>query len=81
MNQVEPTPPARPDNLFGICHGVAATFGFDPVILRLLFLAAMLADFRAAVIGYAALGLLLAVSMALTGELRLRQRAGASLTS
>jgi phage shock protein PspC (stress-responsive transcriptional regulator) len=45
------------DDLLGICHATAQTFGFDPIVLRVLLMLGLLLDFEAAVLAYAVLGL------------------------
>ncbi len=49
--------PAHRDNLLGVCHALGGTFGFDPLILRLVLMLGLLLDFQAAVATYAVLGL------------------------
>jgi len=51
-----PTVPAR-DNLLGICHATAQTFGFDPILLRVALMLGLLLDFEAALVTYAVMGL------------------------
>ena len=48
------TAPQR-DNLLGVCHAIGRSFGFDPLFLRLAFIAAVLVDFETALAVYAAL--------------------------
>jgi phage shock protein C len=49
-------PSARPDNLFGICHAIGETFGFNPLLLRLALLVAVMLNAEIALLAYAVLG-------------------------
>lgn len=51
------TAPASRDNLIGICHTTAQTFGFDPLVLRVALMLGLLLDFEAALATYAVMGL------------------------
>ena len=61
---------ARDDTLLGVCAAIAEDFGFNPVLLRLLFGVGMLFNPVAAVAAYAAAGALVAVSRWLVPEPR-----------
>ena len=50
-NQTAPHAPH--DNLFGICHAIGETFGFNPLILRVSLLIAVMANAEATLIAYA----------------------------
>jgi len=54
-NQTAPAQSPR-DNLFGICHALGETFGFNPIYLRVALLAAVMLDAEAALIAYFAAG-------------------------
>jgi len=54
-NQTAPAQSPR-DNLFGICHALGETFGFNPLYLRIVLLAAVMANAEATVIAYFAAG-------------------------
>lgn len=73
--QTASAPAAKPDNLLGICHGLGELFGVDPLFLRLAFMAALLFDMEAAIVGYAVLGAMLLASAVLAG----RRTAGTTL--
>jgi phage shock protein PspC (stress-responsive transcriptional regulator) len=60
-NQTAPAQSPR-DNLFGICHALGETFGFNPIYLRVALLAAVMADAEATVIGYFAAGIAVLVA-------------------
>jgi phage shock protein PspC (stress-responsive transcriptional regulator) len=51
------TPAAARDNLLGICHATAQTFGFNPILLRVALMLGLLLDFEAAILTYAVMGL------------------------
>jgi phage shock protein PspC (stress-responsive transcriptional regulator) len=55
-NQTAPAQSPR-DNLFGICHALGETFGFNPLYLRVALLAAVMANAEATVIAYFAAGI------------------------
>lgn len=57
---------ATPDNLLGVCHAVGATFGFNPLCLRLLLLVGVMLNAEAALAAYAVLGIAVAASRLLT---------------
>jgi phage shock protein PspC (stress-responsive transcriptional regulator) len=46
-----------PDNLFGICHALGETFGFNPLFLRVALLIAVMANAEATLIAYFAAGI------------------------
>jgi phage shock protein C len=50
-NQTAPRP--QHDNLLGICHAIGETFGFNPLILRVSLLVAVMANAEATLIAYA----------------------------
>ena len=49
-NQTAPAP--QLENLFGICHELGTTFGFNPLYLRLALLAAVMVNPEATLIAY-----------------------------
>lgn len=53
---------AKPDNLLGICHAIGTAFGFNPLILRVGFVLAMLASPQYAMLTYAVLGVAVGVA-------------------
>jgi phage shock protein C len=61
---------ARDDTLLGVCAAIAEDFGFNPVLLRLLFGIGMLFSPFAAIAAYAGAGALVAASRWLVPEPR-----------
>ena len=61
---------ARDDTLLGVCAAIAEDFGFNPVLLRLLFGIGMLLNPVAAIASYAGAGAVVAVSRWLVPEPR-----------
>ena len=61
---------ARDDTLLGVCAAIAEDFGFNPVLLRLLFGVGMLLNPVAAIAVYAGAGSLVLVSRWLVPEPR-----------
>lgn len=45
------------DNLFGICHTLGETFGFNPIFLRIALLVTVMINAEAALIAYFAAGI------------------------
>lgn len=58
--------PARPDNLFGVCHAIGEAFGFNPIYLRLLVVLGLLLNFELALLIYAGAGIAVLVASLLT---------------
>ena len=54
-NQTAPS--AQHDNLLGICHAIGETFGFNPLILRVSLLIAVMANAEATLVAYAVGGI------------------------
>jgi len=50
------------DNLFGICHALGETFGFNPLYLRIALLVAVMADPQATLLAYFAAGIAVLVA-------------------
>jgi phage shock protein PspC (stress-responsive transcriptional regulator) len=50
------------DNLFGVCHALGETFGFNPLYLRVALLVAVTLDAEAALIAYFAAGVAVMVA-------------------
>jgi len=50
------------DNLFGICHALGETFGFNPLYLRIALLVAVIADAEATLLAYFAAGIAVLVA-------------------
>ena len=61
---------ARDDTLLGVCAAIAEDFGFNPVLLRILFGIGMLLSPFTAIGAYAAAGVLVLVSRRLVPEPR-----------
>ena len=76
------TSPAVPspqrDNLFGVCHAIAQTFGFDPLYLRLALMIGMLVNFPVAAAVYLLAGAVVLVAAGADRMLAPRPLAGAS---
>lgn len=54
-NQTAPAQNPR-DNLFGICHALGETFGFNPIYLRVAVLATVMLNAEVALIAYFSAG-------------------------
>lgn len=54
--------PLRSHTIFGVCEAIGEDFGFNPVWLRALFAAAVLASPTAAIGGYLTLGIVVLAS-------------------
>ena len=54
------------DNLFGICHALGETFGFNPLYLRIALLVAVMADPQATLLAYFAAGIAVLVAKLVT---------------
>jgi len=67
--------PAKPDNLFGICHALGESFGIDPLFLRLGFAGAFVIDFKIALAAYAAGGIAVAAGALLSRPWRRKANA------
>jgi len=67
--------PAKPDNLFGICHALGESFGINPLVLRLGFAGAFVVDFKMAVVAYAAGGVAVAAGALLSRPWRRKANA------
>jgi len=50
------------DNLFGICHAIGETFGFNPLYLRIALLLAVLVNAEDALLAYFAAGIAVLVA-------------------
>ena len=50
------------DNLFGICHALGETFGFNPLYLRIALLLAVLVNAEDALLAYFAAGIAVLVA-------------------
>ena len=50
-----PGAPPQRDNLLGVCHTIGESFGFDPLYLRVAFVASILVNFELALCVYVAL--------------------------
>ena len=50
------------DNLFGICHALGDTFGFNPLYLRIALLLAVMLNAEATLIAYFAAGVAVMVA-------------------
>jgi len=66
--------PAKPDNLFGICHALGESFGVDPLFLRLGFAGTFVIDFKVALVAYAVGGIAVAAGALFTRPWRRRAR-------
>ena len=71
--------PAKPDNLFGVCHTLGETFRFDPLYLRIAVALGLLVNFEVTVITYFAVGAAVLAATLLSGGRRGRQSGGGSL--
>jgi phage shock protein PspC (stress-responsive transcriptional regulator) len=60
-NQTAPAAAPR-DNLFGICHALGETFGFNPLYLRVVLLVAVMINAEAALGAYFAAGIAVMVA-------------------
>ncbi|WP_182912035.1 PspC domain-containing protein [Sphingomonas cavernae] len=60
--QVSRPSAAKEDNLFGVCAALGEDFGFNPLLLRIVLGASLLWNPVAVLGGYAAVGLVVAVS-------------------
>lgn len=60
-NQTAPVQSPR-DNLFGICHALGETFGFNPLYLRIALLVAVMLDAETALLAYFAAGIAVLVA-------------------
>lgn len=57
------TAPAAPrDNLFGICHALGETFGFNPLYLRIVLLIGVIVNPEVALGAYFAAGITVTVA-------------------
>ena len=63
---------ARDDTIFGVCEALGQDFGFDPVLLRLLFALGIFLNPAATAAAYAAGAALVALSRWLVPEPRRR---------
>lgn len=50
------------DNLFGVCHALGETFGFNPIYLRVALLIVVMLNAEAALIAYFAIGIAVTVA-------------------
>jgi phage shock protein PspC (stress-responsive transcriptional regulator) len=50
------------DNLFGICHALGETFGFNPLYLRIVLLVAVIVNPEVALIAYFSAGIAVMVA-------------------
>lgn len=57
MTATVTAPAPHRDNLLGVCHALGTTFGFDPLIPRVLLMLGLLLDFEAAIATYAVCGI------------------------
>lgn len=57
------------DNLLGVCHAIGESFGFDPLILRIVLMIGLLLDAEVAVAIYAACGVAVAVAALFTRQI------------
>jgi len=55
-------PAAARDNLFGICHALGETFGFNPLFLRIALLIAVMVNAEATLIAYFTAGIAVLVA-------------------
>ena len=62
MQAFQPSILARDDTFFGVCHALGEDFGLNPLFLRLGFALLLFFSPVAAVGGYAAAGVIVAVS-------------------
>lgn len=60
-NQTAPAQSPR-DNLFGICHALGETFGFNPIYLRVVLLATVMLNAEAALAAYFSAGVAVGVA-------------------
>ena len=60
-NQTAPAAAPR-ENLFGICHALGETFGFNPLYLRLVLLIGVMVNPEAALGAYFAAGIAVTVA-------------------
>lgn len=58
MQVSQPSPIARDDTLFGICHALGEDFGFNPIYLRVALSVMLLWNPTVVVSAYAAAGIL-----------------------
>lgn len=49
-------PPAKLDNLFGVCHALGEAFGFNPLYLRIAIVFGILVNFEVTALAYLAAG-------------------------
>lgn len=66
----KPAPAAHRDNLFGICHALGETFGFNPLVLRIVLLAAVMANAEATLIAYFSAGIAVLIAKIATRNSR-----------
>jgi phage shock protein PspC (stress-responsive transcriptional regulator) len=57
---------AKPDNLFGICHAIGETFGFNPIILRIAIVFGILVSFEVTALTYLAAGVAVLIANLVT---------------
>ena len=62
MENPQPSPFARDDTLFGVCHALGEDFGFDPLYLRILLGVLLLWNPLAVIGGYVAAGMIVLIS-------------------
>ena len=72
-SQTAPAAPSK-DNLFGICHALGETLGFDPLYLRLVLLVAVIWNAEVALAAYFIAGLAVLCAKLLTRSTRTGSR-------
>jgi len=67
------------DNLFGICHALGDTFGFNPLYLRIALLVAVMVNAEATLVAYFAAGIAVLVAKLATRSMNKRAAAAKAL--
>jgi phage shock protein C len=60
--QTPPNPFTREDTFLGVCQAIGEDFGFNPLLLRLVFAGAMFWNLAATLAAYAVVGLVVLAS-------------------
>jgi phage shock protein PspC (stress-responsive transcriptional regulator) len=69
-----------PDNLFGICHALGETFGFNPLFLRVALLIAVMINAEATLVAYFAAGVAVLAAKLATRDRRKAAKRTLALT-
>jgi phage shock protein PspC (stress-responsive transcriptional regulator) len=66
MQTTNAAPDQKPDNLFGVCHALGETFGFNPLFLRVAIVFGILINFEVTAVAYAIAGIAVLAANLLT---------------